>query len=505
MNNIPASLLASFQRLIRERCGLICEGVASEKLAGAILQRHAATVTSALSDYFNLLSRQAEEFDALVSLLTNNETYFFREANQLECLVETWIPELLALRSDGTPLCILSAGCSTGEEPYSIAIALFEQFGDSTGRLFTIIGVDIDPVALSKARQARYGTYSFRALPEVLRARYFSPVGGMQYALSDEIRALVQFKPMNLLLDPPSSAMPALDVVFFRNVSIYFDEATRCSIQKNLHVLMKENGRLMVGNTETLANDLGVFNLEQAGDIFYFSKGGQASIDKILTTDQHAPQRLLPVKMNASGKAVDRGSPLPAGVRDERSIVKINPVSSQGRVQQDLSGIRALIADQLWLEALTALQAHVPSGQASCEQELALLESWVRLQIRDVETAEQMAHAVHQHNEWSLDASVLLGLAARQQSQNHTALNWFKRAAYINRECWVAHYYLGELYRSEMNHDPARRSYKQVLQVLAGSHHIDGGLLIPLGLPLTQIRFLCERHITSLIAIAQTE
>lgn len=456
--NISASLLDPVRTLIRQRCGLNCE---EEALAEAVAQRQKRVAIPLLADYFALLDKEISEFDNLVALLTNNETYFFREADQFELLLENLMPDLLASRNKGEVIRILSAGCSSGEEPYSIAIALLEKFGENAARMFSILGADIDQDALSKAVNARYGLYSFRALPDALRARYFEPAGETQYLLSDKIRSLVQFQRLNLLAEPPPTILSEFDAVFFRNVSIYFDEATRYDIQKNLCKLMKEQSYLLMGNTETLANDLGVFQLKQHGGVFYFSKGKAQN---------------KPVSKNQKIRFADD-----ADSAQTPAEYTANP---------KLEPIRSLIADQLWESALIALQTCETK-----EQELLLLEAWARLQTKDIAGAEQLALEVFQQNEWSLDASVMLGLIARSQERNEQAILWLKRAVYINPDCWVAHYYLAELYRNSKEFEAAGRCYKQVLQALTGQFQADGGLSVPLSLPIADIHFLCSRHL----------
>ena len=190
--------LTPFQELVRRRSGLQLETMAESSLKLALEKRMAATNADIPSAYYSRVLRDEAEFDELVSLLTINETYFYREPRQLELLTQRLLPALLA-KGPGLPLRILSAGCSTGEEPYSIAIAILEKFGESAGRLVSIVAGDIDQHALRRARQAEYPEYSFRAMPAALRERYFTPASPRTDRLKEQVRAMIEFQSLNLL------------------------------------------------------------------------------------------------------------------------------------------------------------------------------------------------------------------------------------------------------------------------------------------------------------------
>ena len=272
MNSVD---LLPFQALVQQRSGLQVEALAESSLMVAVQKRMSATQTKPSSAYYTRLLADDAEFDELVSLLTINETYFYREPRQLELLTELFLPTLLARLGDSPlrPLRILSAGCSTGEEPYSIAIAVREKFGESASRLVSISAGDIDQHALQRARQAYFPEYSFRATPREWRERYFTHEGNRGYRLDETIRAMVEFNPLNLLDGDLPERLADFDVIFFRNVSIYFDAPSRERILRTLHAALRETGYLLLGTAETLANDVGVFQLREDRRGFYFVKG----------------------------------------------------------------------------------------------------------------------------------------------------------------------------------------------------------------------------------------
>ncbi len=259
--------LAAFKQLVHQRCGLSLEGLAESRLERAIEQLCRAQATQDPATLLGRLTRDSALFDHFISQLTVNETYFFREVEALQWLVDEHLPRQLA--TQGGPLRLLSAGCSSGEEPYSLAMLLMEAYGERAKALFRITGGDVDQQVLHKARTGRYSGMAFRALHPALKARYFTPAG-RAHQLVPALTEWVTFCPFNLLGADHQALGGPFDVILFRNVSIYFDEATRRDIQQRLKQLLAPQGILLCGVTETLGNDLGILSLQEEQGVFYF-------------------------------------------------------------------------------------------------------------------------------------------------------------------------------------------------------------------------------------------
>lgn len=484
-----------FRALVRERCGLMLEGNGEATLRSALTARMAATGHAGAAAYYGQLVSDDHEFQELVCLLTINETYFFREADQLTLLVERLVPRVLAGRTEGYPVRILCAGCSTGEEPYSIAMALLEKYGDTAARMVSIIAGDIDHKALDRARMGHYGVFSFRGVSAELSERYFTPVGRQMFAMADSVRDMVTFHHMNLLSPHQPDHMSGMDIILFRNVSIYFDTPTRRMIQKNLCTLLQAEGALMVGTAETLANDLGVFRLVEEDGLFYFAKGGSlpsATGRQPATVVPMAPVARPPVsRAPASRSAVARAPASPA-VRPPPRPRTVSPQSVPVVTSVDLEPVRILLRDKKYQEARAGLAGIL--AVAPDMKDALLLDACAKAHARDFEAAEVQARRVLDLDEWSVEAFVLLGFIARWRDDIDAAILWFKQAVYARHDCWVAQYYLAEVCRAGGQDDLARRAYRIALQHLGGDADPDGGLALPLGLPMAEVRFLCERH-----------
>jgi chemotaxis protein methyltransferase CheR len=485
--------LASFKELIKQRCVLIFEGVGEQPLVLGLQKRITKTGAKNASAYYATLLGDEQEFHELVCLLTINETYFYREPEQLQLLVDRLIPRILARKQDASPVRILSAGCSTGEEPYSIAIALREKYGESATRLFMLSGGDIDKGALEKARIGQYTEFSFRSLSAALCERYFERHGKWARNVKDEIRHQVHFHHLNLLAENYHHALRDFDIIFFRNVSIYFDTPTRRIIQEHLASLLSDDGYLIIGTAETLANNLGVLNLVEEDGLFYFSKQHPES---------DAPQRNIQKTLKHPKEASDWILPAPAistphAAQTTTAPAQFTPCSIHPPPAINLDDALRLTQEKRYDEAMAALAALLeqqPDASAAL-----LLKAHILLHRKDYAAVEESAQQVLKTDPWSIDAFVLLGLAAKWRNDAGGAIKWFKQAAYACNECWPAHYYLAELYRADNEMDKANRAYRVVLQLLSTQKMSEDGLsVIPLGLPAHEVRFLCERQVAKL-------
>mgnify|MGYP001228304101 CR=1 FL=1 len=478
--------LTPFKELIKQRCGLIFEGVGEKPLVDGLHKRIAANGAENATAYYAALHGNDLEFHELVCLLTINETYFYREPEQLQLLADCLVPRILARKQDAAPLRILSAGCSTGEEPYSIAMALREKYGESAARMFRLEGGDIDKGALEKARVGRYSEFSFRALEPALRERYFERHGKWAWNVRADLHEQVEFHHLNLLDKSTHHALPDYDIIFFRNVSIYFDTPTRRRIQQHLAALLKDDGCLIIGTAETLANDLGVLNLVEENGLFYFAKQPLAP---------RRPHFEVPVLPERRKTATDwlAPAPLPRPAVPERPAAPQSVAPSPANIDEALR----LTREKHYEEALAIIVRLLE--QQPVASDALLLKAHIQLHRKEYAAAEETAQRVLKSEAWSVDAFVVLALAAKWRNQNADAVKWFKQAVYARNECWPAHYYLGELYRADNELEKARRAYRVALQLLSGQPAPGDGLsIIPLGLPPTEVRFLCEHQIAKL-------
>ena len=189
--------LTPFKNMIQDRCGFSFDKNREATLTRIILDRMPENSIKFDTEYLSLLCRNQDELQRLINLLTVNETYFFREPAHLKLFSKSLAPELLRKRGKGVTLRILSAGCSTGEEPYSLGIELAERYGTASQNLFSITGVDVDTEAVRIAKNGIFGSGSFRNFEDRLKNKYFEKVNKNHYRLRRIIKDRVTFYNFN--------------------------------------------------------------------------------------------------------------------------------------------------------------------------------------------------------------------------------------------------------------------------------------------------------------------
>lgn len=223
-------------------------------------------------EYCGYLKIEPNEWDALVELITVNETYFFREENALEEFQKEVLPQYVK-RTPENPLLIWSAACSTGEEPYTLGM-LVEQSGLFSRGAVKIIATDINKKALHKAKSGLYKkkSMSFRRMPPEFYDRFFIEFGDY-YKVKESIMEMVEFKHMNLLDDKMREKMGKVDIIFCRNVLIYFDDAAIKKIIDAFYNILNPGGYLFLGHAESITHLKTGFKAIYTPSTFYYKKG----------------------------------------------------------------------------------------------------------------------------------------------------------------------------------------------------------------------------------------
>jgi chemotaxis protein methyltransferase CheR len=259
---LPREVFRLLRQSIYEYSGLYFDDDATFLVHRRLLPRLEALSLQDFSDYYRYLraatpETRRTELEEIVERVTTNETYFFREGYQLAAFKDEILP---ALHAGGKRrLTIWSAGCSSGEEAYTIAILLIESglFNDWDVRIF---GSDISRRVLQTARKGAYGRPSFRTTePRILR-RYFREVDG-RHQVRDEVRQLVSFGQINLFDEPMTAIVGEVDIIFCRNVLIYFNAESRRKVIDTLHRKLLKGGYLLLGHSESLINVTTAFEL----------------------------------------------------------------------------------------------------------------------------------------------------------------------------------------------------------------------------------------------------
>ncbi|WP_294946972.1 protein-glutamate O-methyltransferase CheR [Sulfurivirga sp.] len=208
----------------------------------------------------------------ILNTVTINETYFFREKYQFETLISEVLPRLHQLRPTGEPIRILCAPSSTGEEPYSIALSLLDEGRLLDARDFELVGIDIDSVAIAKARAGIYTPRSVQHVPPHLLQQYFIQRTDGRYELVDFLKGVVNFQVVNVMDRQAMRRLGRFDVIFCRNMLIYFDEISRREVAMTFYELLKPQGAVFLGHAESMNRIVSVFRTVRSGETIYYVK-----------------------------------------------------------------------------------------------------------------------------------------------------------------------------------------------------------------------------------------
>ncbi|MBI5199733.1 MAG: protein-glutamate O-methyltransferase CheR [Nitrospirae bacterium] len=265
---------------IRNYCGVYFDDGSKFLLEKRLSRRVENYLLNNFEDYYHFLmydKRRDEELASVIDVLTVNETYFFREFSQLKALSDEIIPEIGERRKDKKRLRIWSAGCSTGEEPYTIAILILEKNLMPEWEI-EILGSDINQRVIHAARRGIYRKNAFRSIDDYYIRKYFTDEGEGNYRIVDPVRSLVNFSLLNLVDPFKVRFVGKMDVIFCRNVIIYFDRDAKKKVINNFYDRLTEEGYLLLGHSESLMNISTDFMLKHLKNDLVYQKPTRSAL-----------------------------------------------------------------------------------------------------------------------------------------------------------------------------------------------------------------------------------
>ena len=393
-------------RLLHDTAGLAFDESRRDSIAFSIGERMRQSGHANVASYLSMLTGPAgaTERQALLDEVTIPETHFFRNPPQIRALRTHVLPELLRQAASSRRIRIWSAGCSTGEEPYTLAMLVRELLPASAGWDVRILATDISTRALAAASEARYAERAFVMTDPLDRQRFFYlDTNSGAYVVRDDIRELVEFRHHNLATDPTPFGPGQVDLILCRNVTIYFDRATTKRLMERLHGCLRDGGYLFLGHAETLWQICDEFNLVSLGDAFVYRRPvpdepRRAVLPDRRTEDEPRPTRADRRRGPLDRRAVLRRRPKPAGETAPASL---------------LSGP----------DPLVAVRTAVAAGKYIEAADLAA----------EVATASPLR----------ADAHYLHGLALTNLGRHREALIVLRKAVYLDPDDGFAHFLLG--------------------------------------------------------------
>jgi chemotaxis protein methyltransferase CheR len=481
---------ASLRDRLAEYSGVYLDLARLRLLEHSVAQRLHATGDE-LAAYERRLQGLAgrDELRLLAELVLNHETIFFRNGPHLRALREVLLPELHQRKPAGTPIRIWSAGCATGEEPYSLAITALETLGQPPARPVEIWATDLSEPALRKARLGFYRGRALQNLPADLLARYFTPKDD-GYLVGDALRALVRFESLNLLEPFPRYAS-GVDIIFCQNVTIYFQIKTCQDLMARFYGCLPPGGLLFLGFSETLWNIFDRFlSREVAGAYVYYKETLESLPPPALSTAR--ARAATPVLENRS---ITQGSTRPsvhsASRPHDREIQQSQAGTASTRGLSDQAALergRDLLGQGNTDEALCVLRGVSP--QSACAPQALTLTARAHADRGDLDLAAAEVRRVIEIDALNEEAPLLLGVIFGRQGQWPLAIQQLERARYLSADSALVSFYLAEAYRQDGRIDKATREYRNTLRKL--DVHPPGMLLD--GVAVGWLRETCQRQ-----------
>jgi chemotaxis protein methyltransferase CheR len=267
---------AEFHRLcefLYRRTGMVFTEAKRYYVERRVIDRMLATQTDSFASYFMRLRADAQgEIEHFVNAFTVNETYFYREDHQLKCLSTDLLQQRITNKPRGAAIRIWSVPCSTGEEPYSIAMWLLENWKLVDDYEIEIIGSDIDTNVLALAQAGIFGKRALMRLPPELIERYFVPGDDQTWQIIADLRDSVRFTRVNICEAQETRMHGQFDVIFCRNVLIYFDDTSRRVAAENLYENLLPGGFICLGHTESMSRISPLFEVNRFADAIVYQR-----------------------------------------------------------------------------------------------------------------------------------------------------------------------------------------------------------------------------------------
>lgn len=483
-DEISDELCSEFSRHILRCTGLHFEQRNRAALLRGLAKRMCALRIGSYSEYLAYLKLHGEdrhELQKLLQFLTVGETYFFRYPAHFAALKERFtLPPPV-----DRPLRIWSAGCSTGEEPYSIAMTLMEALPDWRERDIRIIATDINNRSLKLARDGVYSPWSLRITQKQQVERYFERVG-QSFLIKDEVKRLVHFRHLNLLgpvHDELWQELSALDAIFCRNVLIYFTPQTADEMLRRLAGALKISGQLFLGHAETLLQHDSTLELRHQGKGFFYLKSEprkrQAAPPSATAPPAPRPLPAAPPPATAPRK----GFSFPPSAAPPPPLTPAPPLEAARELfdQEDFDRAQELLDRILREEPANAsalvLVAFIQAGKGALQQAL------------------ETCNRVLELNDLLPEAYFLKGVILDADDRLAEAADEYRKALLLEHDFVMPRYHMGRLHLRQGRQAEAAREIRNSIRILA--RH-DGNDTVPFSGGLT--RAVCMMQLQNALA-----
>jgi chemotaxis protein methyltransferase CheR len=471
--DLTAEEFGRFRDWIHKHSGIYLEETKLDSLRISLVTRATRFGFVDYREYYHMLTTSEDEFKELMNLITINETSFFRFPAQFEVLRDMVIPEILDNKAlTSRSFRVWSAGCSTGEEPYTIAMSLLDSAIPGCGYRPEVLGTDVSTSALDRAKEAVYGARAFANLEQSIVQRWFEPVKG-GHRPHERVRDIVDFSYHNLVKEPyPLALLSNWDVIFCRNVTIYFRMESTRRVVNNFYDSLNPGGYLFIGHSETLTTISDRFEVLELGGVFLYRKPAPPRLHVFGRAATQTQPRLTAAekaKKIRSASTASRMEPArpPRTARPAEQVpppVEAEPAPSAETVAGAIADAQALLEQGRPLDAKAAAERALAIQPNSVDA--MLVRAYSNADSGDFEAAVADASAALAINPLLAPARYILGIIYQRQGETQAALGEFKRTIYIDPEFVLAHFNAANIYRVRGSLDDACREYENTLRSL---------------------------------------
>ena len=415
--------------------------------------------------------QQAGFMERLTGQLTVGESFFFRNEHHFRVLRETVLPQILAENAARREVRVWSAGCATGEEPYSLAILLDQLLGKSSSWQVSVLGTDLNPEFLQRAREARYRQWSFRQTNIHQNRDYFTLTGDT-YRLVDRLREHVRFATLNLVKDvypSPLTGTVGLDLILFRNVAIYLKPEVTAAILQRFYQALRPGGWLLLGETEVTSSNPGDFEVRRFEQATLYQKTSDRSSCAVGNAASSLPPALAGVGLSPGFSlpnvpVLPEWVPLPPSRAAAASEMPLAPggTATEATAWEQIE--RAMAAGNLE-------EAERRVDRISAIKQRALLRlRFVRslLARAEVARARRMLELCLKEEPLLLEAQLMQAGFAEEAGDLTGAEQACRRALYINPTAPMAHFHLALVLEQKGDSQGVARSLKTTLKLIEG-------------------------------------
>ncbi|HEY3788082.1 MAG TPA: CheR family methyltransferase, partial [Urbifossiella sp.] len=467
-----------FREAVASRFGLLYEDDRRAFLTEILAKQSSRSPGADAESYAHRLMTgmaSREEIAALAADLTVGETYFFRHPDQFRAFSEVVLLDRAI--ANRRRLHILSAGCSSGEEAYSLMMSIQQQLADLADWDVRVVGIDLNPAALARANRGRYTEWSLRGVADHIRHRYFHRTD-KAYQLDDSVRALVSFEERNLLEESAEFwKREAFDAIFCRNVLMYFTPGAARSVVQRLTRSLIPGGHLFLGPAETLRGLSNDYHLRHTHETFYYQRRtvGEDSLPAPIEfrKEQIPLENLAPLLASADDSWVAAISTASERIdRLRREMKPVSPAEPQSRSalpenggkSTGIAAARELFRQERFAEALEILAE--PIRQSQADPDAQLLQAVLLINSGRIPDAERLCHEVLAGDEFNAEARYLLALSREHAREYASALEQDGIAIYLDPRFAMPHLHLGLLRKRTDDRDGASRAFRDAATLL---------------------------------------